>query len=503
MSSFRKNISEFLKNDKDSPFLAGFISGFYPFLFYTSNNFSSVNSIKHFLLFSVLFLIVPTVVFGAIFYLFKKNKFLSQFKTHFLFIFIILNTISLLYYVSFLGTQLSLKKTILATFLAIACVFGVIALSLKYSEGYKKIIVIIMVVSILPFVKLTLNVFEHLKSDTWMDQPDKIEEVKFLNKPNIYFIQPDGYVSESTMQKPPYNHESVIYDWLANKGFKLYDNFRSNYPATLVSNSSVFGMKQHYYKNMLFPSIEMPNARRIICGDNPVVKIFKQNNYKTNFIVGDEYLQQNNSKSSYDYNNIELEEIPLFSTGDMVKKDVFLGLKALQDKNIASPSFYFIEKLEPHHINIQAVNNMLKEERDIHIGKVEKANIFLKEIVNYIEKKDHNAIVIILADHGGFVGIENYQEMYGNNNPKHINSTFSTLAAIKWNGYLKNDFDEGLKTNVNLFRVLFSVLSENEDYLNHLEDNSSYNLNYENPFYNSVYKVIDNDGNLRLKSESN
>ena len=93
--------------------------------------------------------------------------------------------------------------------------------------------------------------------------------------------------------------------------------------------------------------------------------------------------------------------------------------------------------------------------------------------------------------------------MYGNNNPKHINSTFSTLAAIKWNGYLKNDFDEGLKTNVNLFRVLFSVLSENEDYLNHLEDNSSYNLNYENPFYNSVYKVIDNDGNLRLKSESN
>lgn len=62
-----------------------------------------------------------------------------------------------------------------------------------------------------------------------------------------------------------------------------------------------------------------------------------------------------------------------------------------------------------------------------------------------------------------------------------------------------DNYDAQLKTSINLFRVLFSVLSENKEYLKYLEDDSSYNLNYENPYYNSVYQAIDGKGNLLLK----
>ena len=70
------------------------------------------------------------------------------------------------------------------------------------------------------------------------------------------------------------------------------------------------------------------------------------------------------------------------------------------------------------------------------------------------------------------------------------------MAAIKWNGFLKKDFDKDLRSNVNIFRVLFSVLSENETHLNALEDNSSYNLLIKNSFYKSVNKVIDDKGKV-------
>ncbi len=499
INKLKKAILNVIKGEKDVPLLAGFVSGFYPFLFYFSNNFTATNSIEHLITFLILFLIVPVLLAKALYSFFDKSKVLSKYKENILFVFIIVTTITLLFIFSTMNIRFSFKKRLFLIFVYGVFTIGTILLSKKYSKIYKKLIALIFVISILPFSSLSLKFYEHLRGVKWMVQPDNIKEIKFVDKPNIYLIQPDGYVNEMIMNKKPYSYENDMYNWLQERGFKLYENFRSNYPATLISNSSMFGMKQHFYGDMLFPSIEMTHARRIVSGDNDAIEILKKNGYKTFSIVSDEYFQQNNSKSLYNYSNISLNEIPLFSTGDMVKKDVFTDLKSILDKKVESPSFYFIEKLEPQHIGIQFVDDKLKEERDYYIARVQKANSFLKKTISYIEKKDPSGIIIVLADHGGFVGIENYYQMYSNDNKDIVNSTFSVLFAIKWNGFLKEKYDENLKTNVNLFRVLFSALSENPKYLQHLEDDSSYNLNYENPFYNSVYKVIDDKGNMLLK----
>ena len=156
--------------------------------------------------------------------------------------------------------------------------------------------------------------------------------------------------------------------------------------------------------------------------------------------------------------------------------------------SIKGPRFYFVERLLPHHIHFAASK---EEERDTYIEKIQEVNVWLKSTLNYISIKDPDAIVIVLADHGGWVGLGSYPEMFSTKDPAQIRSIYSSLAAIKWNGHLKGGMDAELKSNVNLFRVLFSVLSENPEYLKYLEDNSSYNLQ-NGTFSKSVRAVIDN-----------
>ena len=40
---------------------------------------------------------------------------------------------------------------------------------------------------------------------SWTLQPDAIQEASFVTKPNVYFIQPDGYVNFSEINKGYYN----------------------------------------------------------------------------------------------------------------------------------------------------------------------------------------------------------------------------------------------------------------------------------------------------------
>lgn len=485
----KKRLNAFLESEKDIPLFAGFVSGFYPFCYYYSENFSEKNSLEHFIFFSSFFIGLSVLVFIISNFLFNKVESLKPYKKHMFFVLVILMVSVGLSE----AIYLKLMKKVLVLILIAA-----MALSIKFYKHYKIMVLLVAIMSILPFGKTLISFYDSLKPMLWLKQPDDIESVIFKKTPNIYLIQPDGYVGKEVMELPPYNYKSDLYDWLENKKFKVYPNFRSNYPATLLSNSSMFGMKQHYFGDVIFPEIQMINAKDVISGNNPVISIFKRNKYTNVLIAHDEYFQMNNCEQKYDYRNIELNEIPLFSHGSNVRKEVLSDIKTAFKSDLESPRFFFIEKLLPHHVFTNNDYNILDEERLWYLDRIEQANVWIKETINFIEENDDNCVIIILADHGGMVNIETYKEKYTNDNPEHFNSIFSNLAAIKWNGYLENDFDKELKSNVNLFRVLFSVLSENKKYLNHLEDDSSFNLNYENPFYNSVYRAFDDDGKMLL-----
>ncbi len=472
-------------NHRDlNPVLTGLICGFYPMVFYCSNNFWAVNSWNHFWFFLLSFIGISIAIFLAVSVVFKLSSKIARYRSHILFVTIIMTVGTLLSWAMYLDFK---KKMLLALLIVSVLV------ALKLHSHYKKLLVLVLIMSVIPTVNCAIKLIEQQQSMDWTLLPDSIVEAKFKKTPNIYLIQPDGYVAPDMMESELYHFNNPMYDWLEGENFKVYNSFRSNYPASLSSNSSMLAMRQHLFGKALFPSIEMPHARDVLAGNNNAIQILKRNGYTNFFIVQDDYFQQNLPEQHYDYYNIDADKIPYFSNGKNLEAVVFDDLKAAMDTvDTDGPRFFFVEKLLPHHVHFSAPK---EEERNSYIEKIKEVNDWLKNTVTYISEKDPEAIIIILADHGGWVGLGSYQEMFSTRDPDQINSVFSSLAAIKWNGYLEEGFDKELRSNVNVFRVLFSVLSENPEYLKYMEDNSSYILQ-NGTFYKSIRAAIDDQGNV-------
>ena len=481
------NKEDFSSNSRNIFWLYPLVIGLYPFLFYYSNNFSAINSWSHGLYFVMYFFGIPFVVFLLLYLLFRYSQLLRKYREQIIFVVIIVCVSALMSQAMYL----TYKKKILLGILVAS-----VLLSLKFYKNHFKIILLILLMTIIPVLKNAVHLYEHYKGSDWLQFPTDMKEVKFVNLPNVYIIQPDGYASKAMMESELYNYKSDLYAWLEHNDFKVYNNFRSNYPASLASNASTFAMKHHYFGQSFFNTLEVPNARDVIVGDNPVIDTFKKNGYSTYFVVQDEYFQQNRSEKLYDYYNIDLSEIPYFSNDNNVKKVVLDDLKvAMEKSNGKGAKFFFVEKLLPHHIHfVGPRETRIEEERKSYLEKIEEVNVWLKETVNYISKKDPEAIIAVMADHGGWVGIANYQEMYTTENPDQIKSIYGSLLAIKWNGNMVEGYDTELTSSVNFFRILFANLSQSKSLLTNLEDDSSYNLHYENSFYNSVYQVINDKG---------
>jgi hypothetical protein len=478
--NFRKKLQRIFENETDYPITLGIVSGLYPVAFHYSNNFESVNSWQHLILFLALFVIVPAVLSYILYKIISATGF-SKYRRHLLFVLSLVLPTMMLGKVYYLNVPL--KITVVVFIIAVASSF-------KLHSHYKKVVFFIMLLAVIP----TMNVIGILisrslpNSREWQKLPDKIESARFLHHPNIYLIEPDGYAGAEAMIDAPYQYNTDMYSWLRSKNFKVYKQSRSNYPASLASNASMFAMKHHKLTQIPSSPFEMPDARRIIVGNNPVLKILNANGYTSYFVVEDEYFQKNFQTGLYDYYNISNSEIPFFSDDNSVKKDVYQDVRQLilNDSATTQPKFFFIEKLLPHHIHFDGTG--VENERMSYLKKVEEANVWLKNTIQMIESYDPSAIIMVVADHGGWVGLENTHQMFTTTDPKLIRSIYSNLMAIRWPDGQALDYDKNLRSNVNLFRVLFARLSESPELLRHLEDDSSY--------------LIRNNGMLGRKSEA-
>src|SRR5690606_4980622 len=148
-----------------------------------------------------------------------------------------------------------------------------VLLAFLLRKFFKKIIAFELILALIGIFTLAPVVWKQLNySKEWMEQPDNIESAIFKKRPNIYFIQPDGYVNFSELKKGNYNIENSQFEsFLAENNFKTYPNFRSNYAATLPTNSAVFMMKHHYY-NEGSDFTETINARNVVISDNSVLQ---------------------------------------------------------------------------------------------------------------------------------------------------------------------------------------------------------------------------------------
>ncbi len=490
INSIRNSMLGFLSssnNTKSFPVIAALGAGLYPLLHFYNSNFTLMNSWRQFMFFLLFFLFVPILIFTLVLFLVKNIKYLKKYIKY---------VIPILNYSAFTAFLVIITFGFHKLYLLVSLVIAVISGKFMYKH-IKKIIVFQLLLAVLGCTRLIPVFYKYFSySSEWMNQNDGIESVYLKNKPNIYLIQPDGYVNFSQLNKGYYNFKNSEFKaFLINNNFELYDDYRSNYRSTLSSNSSMFAMKHHYYK-MERSFSESYNAREIIAGENPVISILKKNNYKTFFLTEKSYLLVNRPKRFYDFCNVDYKDISYFDMGwNDVSLDIKEDLNQVIKNNSKTNNFYFVEKLTPGHIS--NFNSMgIEKERDNYLRKIEMTNVWLKEVVLMIQKNDPEAIIVISADHGGFVGLNSASETKNKKDDDDlVNSIFSSMLAIKWPNNKVPDFDDKIKTPVNLFRILFSYLSENEIYLEHLQEDKSF-ISIEEGAPPGVYEYINEQGEV-------
>jgi hypothetical protein len=309
-------------------------------------------------------------------------------------------------------------------------------------------------------------------------------------------------VNFSELNKGYYEIDNSDFEsYLRKNNFTYYNDFRSNYASTLSSNSATFAMKHHYYNKESSLS-ESVNSRSILITKNSVLDIFKSNNYKTYFVTEKPYLLLSRPKMGYDRCNISYDDISYIGTGLGEPQDLMLPLKVYLESDKNSPKFFFIEFFNPGHITRRKIDSEgINEEKEHWKRSLNTANDKLKNIISLINKKDPDALIIIMADHGGYVGMKNTIEVYNKTEDRDlIYSIFSSSLAIKWPDNNSPEFDDNLKTAVNVFRVLFSYLGENEKYLQHLQSDDSYVI-IRNGAPKGVYQYIDETGKVTFKKK--
>lgn len=494
LKRIKEKLQAFIDSDKDVPVLAGFSVGFYMMLFYYSKNFALANSPEQFLFFTGYYIVLPIAILFTGYKLLGIFK-LSNYRKNFLFLGIIALFV---FYMPHKGALDISQEIIIVIAIVIAAV-----LSIWFKKYYKLFILLLFLMSVFNVKPIAGVVYKAIiSSDEWKKMPDDIETVRFQQKPNVYYIQPDGYTSFSNFKNNKYYSidNSDYENFLKQNGFNLYENYRSNYLSTLLSNSATFSMKHHYIQR----DVDTYGTRAIIVGDNPVLRIFKSNGYKTSFITEKPYLIMNRPNLGYDFCNIKYDEMPYLGDGFDAgsKRDVLEDLKKQMAVNGTSGNFYFVEKFLPGHIpTFNADSEGVEKERERHLKKIVKSSVWLKEIIKYIVDKDPNAIVIIGADHGGFIGFSYTQESLKKITDKDlIYSIFGAQLAIKWNNTKAADYDKDLKSGVNLFRTVFSFLASDKKYLDNQENNGSY-IQLKQP--SGIYKYIDENGKVVCEIKNN
>ncbi|WP_299111784.1 sulfatase-like hydrolase/transferase [uncultured Winogradskyella sp.] len=490
--SLRNKVIDYLKNDKLNPTLVALAAGLYPMIYVYSKNFSIVNSFEHLVFFVLSFLVLPSLVFNAINWGLKRlNK--AQYS---LLVIAMLNVFTFLFLIKIItysGPQR--KKTVLIVLIAV-----LFALYLK--KHLKRLVLLQYLLAFVSVFSLVHTIYTNTSiSNAWQNQPDDIIKVKFKTKPNVYVIQPDGYANFFEIYKGYYNYDNSEFEAFLNKNnFTHYPNFRSNYSTTLSSNSSFFMMKHHYY-NKRISNFELYNARNMIVSKNPVLEIFKNNGYSTHFITQTGYMMFNRPKMGYDYCNLTYGDFPYISPGIAKPIDISTDLKSTISDATKQPKFVFIQLLKPWHIKSKKKNSSNDKdiERQEWLKNLEEANTILRSTIELIKKHDNNALVIIASDHGGYVGFNYASEADAMTKDRDlIYSIYSSQLSIHWPNNNIPSFNDKFKTSVNVFRLLFTYLSKNNAYLEHLEADVSYKV-LRHGVSDGIYEYINEDDQVILK----
>lgn len=399
------------------------------------------------------------------------------------------------------------------------------------SNGQKITKTIILAIFILSVSNLLWAYWQHKKTDNSVNIINQENiSFKFKHHPNIYYILVDAYARQDTLKEvADFDNEPFLQE-LEKRGFAVSREAYSNYHFTIASLSATMNMALHSIistsKGIVCSQDQMYES---LSGNNKVRKILINNGYKiinipAYFHETKSYKLEDASFRGYDYEIL----ISFFSSTPLrtfvLRKACYVNISDIK-KTLSIfegyPKFIFVHLAHVHDA-VYDKEGKISDQGELifktgqdnkkYIFSIQAINKELIQLIDYIKQHDKNSIIIIQSDHGPtFVGnqkfndwnyfYKNVHEEYRIQNFSDYRYSFGIISAIYLPKYNEENFNNANKyfsgkfTLINVFRYLFSYLSEKSPHI--AEDKSTFLI------YNRVYPyyVVDQKFFITIKGD--
>ena len=375
--------------------------------------------------------------------------------------------------------QSSVEGQILVSILLLVNVIGIIYFLKKHRLDAKTSIANVVSMTMIGVLIFSITSFSVTTADdnsfaNLSNIPVQISDVE--NKPNIYFIILDEYAG-SIQLKNDFNFDNSNFSIeLEKRDFFVGNESFSNYPNTSLSVPSIMNM---IYLDFIPDKLgkDSKNIRVVekMINENNVMKILQANDYKITTLDGvvgripNTYLADITLCSSiFDINpdirkNFALVYVPIVGLQELVFSEVIrskleCSFSALIDFNEdpKNPDFVVAHLRFPHSPYIyDSFGNSIsindRGDKNAYLEQLKFANKKTLEIIDSIQERSSENIIIVISDHG-------YRPYINWENPTiddYIRG-FNILAAY----YLPGEEKHEKIAPVNIFRTIFNSYLE-------------------------------------------
>ena len=375
--------------------------------------------------------------------------------------------------------QSSAEGQILGSILLIISVIGIIYFLKTKTLDDKTSIANVISMTMIGFLIFNITTFSITTADDdsflkFSDIPVQISAVE--NKPNIYFIILDEYAGFIQL-KNDFNFDNSNFRIdLEKRDFFVAKESFSNYPNTSLSVPSIINMIYFDFipDNLGKDSKNIKVVEKMI-NENNVMKILQANGYKITTLDGaidrtpDTYLADIRlCNSIFDINpdirkNFAIVYVPIVSLRELIFDEVIrskleCSFSALMDfdEDPKNPDFVVAHLRFPHSPYIYdsfgnsiSINDM--GDKNGYLEQLKFANKKTLEIIDSIQERSSENIIIIISDHG-----YRYYINWENPTVDDYIRGFNNLAAY----YLPGEEKHETIALVNIFRTIFNSYLE-------------------------------------------
>ena len=384
------------------------------------------------------------------------------------------------------------SNIILIPIISSVAIIGFISLYKKNIPAETTPIFNVMTIVVILFVGSQITIY-FINDDSQISSFSEFVEIpitqsEIVDKPDVYLIVLDAYSGDIVLEEDYDFDNSKYKNELRDRGFFVQNPSYSNYPNTEASLPSIMNM---VYLDSINETVGKNSDDKKVLIElrqgNNVMDVFDKNGYHiTNFYGGASVSPSNDP----DYETIC--GIGYLNMSEDLQRSIvqtYFSLTFLRtvlfdnfrhhdiecawnevvkfEKKNEKPQYLHIHMYLPHPPliydsegnkiqNTFSYNRFDPSLRDAYLEQTIYTNKITIEMIDSIQQKDDSAVIIVMSDHGGRLGVNwetpTVMDYY---------RTFNTMSAFYFPGH-ENEIPEEIAA-VNTFRVFFNTYF-NTDY---------------------------------------